>query len=122
MRNELHHIQVTAAAAAASHEAASAAHKAASSTDLRLQVLCRMLSTVYGSRFSAREDQAAVQKLIAQELDVTEAELRETESDITMQTNVPSTLRVGAVYMHKGVLRVLAHTACLCQHMQMKFT
>lgn len=108
MRNELHHITVAAAAAVASQ---ASVRKLGSSSDLRLQVLCKMLSTVYGSRFTSAEDQAAVQKLIAQELDVTEADLK-AESEVTMQTDVPATLRIGAVYLQKGAAAAEVLVGC----------
>ncbi|WIA29986.1 hypothetical protein OEZ86_000084 [Tetradesmus obliquus] len=135
MKDELHHIQLEAAAAAAAaasaggsatgsssggdnsglgwvkpavggalgfgNSAPAAGRRTASSTDLRLQVLCKVLFSVYGSRFPASDDQEQVQQLIAEHMEVQERELVQSW-DTSIECSVPATLRVGAVFLSKG--------------------
>jgi hypothetical protein len=139
MRDELHHIQLEAAAAAAASATAAApasnitsnssssnnswlgwvkskvsgafgfggssapaaGRRTASSTDLRLQVLCKVLFSVYGSRFPGSEDQERVQQLIAQHMEVQEQELVRSW-DTSIECGIPATLRIGAVFLSKG--------------------
>lgn len=103
---QLHHIHLAAAATTASQDAATATRKLASSTDVRLQVLCWVLSSVYGSRFEDCSDQLAVQQLIVQHMDVPQSELEASDA-VTLQDNVPGTLRIGAVYLTRGELSVI---------------
>lgn len=107
MQDELCHIQLAAAgaraAAANSQDTAAATRKLASSVDLRLQVLCRVVATVYGSRFSSEDDQKAVRQLVGCSFDVSESELDKEDASISLQANIPATLRIGAVYMVRGV-------------------
>lgn len=139
MSDELHHIQLEAAAAAAAtasnsnissksaagsswvpgwvHNIASklgsalgwstsatASRRAASSTDLRLQVLCKVLSSVYASRFPSKEDQDRVQQLIAKHMQVEEHDLIR-DWDSSLECSIPATLRIGAVFLTKGAAR-----------------
>lgn len=135
MKDELHHIQLEAAAAAAAaasaggsatgsssggdnsglgwvkpavggalgfgNSAPAAGRRTASSTDLRLEVLCKVLFSVYGSRFPASDDQEQVQQLIAEHMEVQERELVQSW-DTSIECSVPATLRVGAVFLSKG--------------------
>jgi hypothetical protein len=139
MKDELHHIQLEAAAAAAaagnsssnnassstwlgriktavgsalgygSSRTTAAGHRTASSTDLRLQVLCKVLFSVYGSRFPDSEDQGQVQQLIAEHMEVQEQELVRSW-DTSMECSIPATLRIGAVFLSKGAVQ----SACAC--------
>eukprot|EP00775_Hariotina_reticulata_P003371 gene3371-3646_t len=83
------------------HAAPTAGHRVASATDLRLQVLCKVLFTVYGSRFSASADQDRAQQLIAEHMEVDERDLIR-NWDTSIECSIPSTLRVGAVFLGKG--------------------
>jgi hypothetical protein len=73
----------------------------AGTTDLRLQVLCKVLSSVYAARFFSGEDQAAMNARIVQHMRVSDAALV-TGGDISLVTQVPSWLKLGAVYLSTG--------------------
>jgi superfamily II DNA helicase RecQ len=114
LKDHLHHLHSSATGeaattssssssypAAAARLAPSEARRLASSTDLRLQVLCKVLSSVYAARFFSSEDQAAVNALVAQHMQVPDVELV-TGWGASLVTQVPCWLKVGAVYLSKG--------------------
>jgi hypothetical protein len=130
LKDHLHHLhssvtgEATSAAShpgAAAHQAPSDGRRLASSTDLRLQVLCKVLSSVYAARFFSSEDQAAVNALIARHMQVPDVELV-TGWGASLVTQVPCWLKVGAVYLSKGESRhVLPNTACsMCRRTSLR--
>jgi hypothetical protein len=106
MKDELHSL-AGVGDSDAGFESSSLAHgiSIGSSTDLRLQVLCKVLGMVYGGRFSRLEDQQAVQSLVSKHLGW-EGAWEEGGSragpGITLDTSIPATLRIGAAYLDKG--------------------
>jgi len=92
---------VGTAAGTSAQAAPAASRRLASTTDLRLQVLCKVLFTVYGSRFAAAADQQRAQQLIAEYMEVDEQDLIR-NWDTSIECSIPSTLRIGAVFLGKG--------------------
>ena len=114
MQDELHHIQMAAAsdtptsprpassiADGASGSLSATRRLASSSVDIRVQVLCKVLGSIYAARFSSSEDQLRVQHLIAEHMEVADTELLKGWG-VSLECGVPSMLRVGAVYLSKG--------------------
>lgn len=103
-----------------SQKGPAASRRTASCTDLRVQVLCKVLFSVYGSRFQSKEDQERIRQLIVEHLDVQEHELVQSW-DTSIECCNPTTLKIGAVFMGKGklmdVLQSKAHSvfpSCSC--------
>jgi len=104
LEDELHHVRMQAETmySCASEQKGSVQVPAVSldNVDLRLQVLCKVLALVFAARFSSEDDQACVMQLIEQHMGVEGSGVIRSAS---IDTSSPGTLRVGAVYLPKGV-------------------